>query len=96
VDIMLGLSQQIGGDNARIGAVVGDGKDLARPGQASIPTLPKTWRLASLTKALPGPTILSTTGTLSVPQAIAAIACAPPILKIRCAPARWQTAIIAG
>ena len=38
--------------------------------------------LAAVTQALPGPKILSTLGTLSVPYAIAAIACAPPILKI--------------
>ena len=61
-----------------------------------MPTGPNTCRFASLTKAFPGPTIFSTLGTLSVPNAIAAIACAPPIRKIRSAPDRWQPAIIAG
>lgn len=61
-----------------------------------MPTGPKTCRLASFTKALPGPTILSTRGTLSVPKAIAAMACAPPMRKIRSAPARSQPATIAG
>ncbi len=37
------------------------------PASWSMPTGPNTWRLASLTKALPGPTILLTAGTLSVP-----------------------------
>ena len=37
-----------------------------------------TWRLASVTKALPGPKILSTFATLCVPNAMATTACAPP------------------
>ena len=37
------------------------------PAIMSIATRPKTCRLASATKALPGPTILSTRGTLCVP-----------------------------
>ena len=37
-----------------------------------------TWRLASVTKALPGPKILSTLATVSVPCAMAKMACAPP------------------
>ena len=36
-----------------------------------------TCRLASVTKALPGRKIFATRGTLSVPNAVAAIACAP-------------------
>ena len=40
-------------------------------------------RFAAATHALPGPTILSTPGTLRVPYASAAIACAPPIRKNR-------------
>src|SRR5439155_26041204 len=48
------------------------------PGSASMPTWPKTMRLASTTNRLPGPTILSTRGTVSVPYASAAMACAPP------------------
>ena len=38
----------------------------------------ETSSFASFTKALPGPTILSTRGIVSVPYASAAIACAPP------------------
>ena len=37
------------------------------PAIMSMATWPKTWRFASATKALPGPTILSTRGTVSVP-----------------------------
>ena len=37
------------------------------PAIISIATLPKTCRFASATYALPGPTILSTAGTVSVP-----------------------------
>ena len=37
------------------------------PAIMSIATWPYTCRFASATKALPGPTILSTRGTLSVP-----------------------------
>ena len=48
------------------------------PGKRSIPTAPKTCRLASTTQALPGPQIFSTGRMLSVPNAIAATAWAPP------------------
>jgi len=48
------------------------------PGKQSMPTVPKTRRLANVTNKPPGPTILSTAGTVSVPKAIAAIAWAPP------------------
>ena len=37
------------------------------PAIISMDTCPYTWRLASATNTLPGPTILSTRGTLSVP-----------------------------
>ena len=40
-------------------------------------------RLASSTQALPGPNSFSQRGTLAVPRLIAAIACAPPSLKMR-------------
>ena len=56
------------------------------PAIISMPTWPTTWRLASATQRLPGPTILSTRGTVAVPYASAAIACAPPIRKIRVTP----------
>ncbi len=37
------------------------------PAIMSMPQVPKTWRLAAATNLLPGPTILSTAGTDSVP-----------------------------
>ena len=37
------------------------------PAIMSMPTVPNTRRLAAATYALPGPTILSTAGTVSVP-----------------------------
>ena len=45
---------------------------------------------------LPGPTILSTFGTDSVPYARAATACAPPIRKILSTPATFAAAMIFG
>ena len=53
----------------------------------SMPTAPNTWRLAVATKMLPGPTILSTFGTVCVPYANAATACAPPIVNTLLTPA---------
>ena len=43
-----------------------------------MPTRPETSSFAAVTQRLPGPTILSTAGIVSVPYARAAIACAPP------------------
>ena len=43
--------------------------------------MPRTWRLASATNALPGPTILATAGMRAVPKARAAMAWAPPTRK---------------
>jgi len=62
----------------------------------SMPTWPKTRRLASATKALPGPTILSTFGTLRVPYASAATACAPPNVRTRSTPATAAAASTIG
>ena len=56
------------------------------PAIMSMPTSPTTWRLASATQRLPGPTILSTRGIVAVPYASAAIAWAPPTRKIRVTP----------
>ena len=53
-----------------------DGKAPASP---SMPTRPNAHRFASCTQALPGPTTTSTAATLSVPQASATTAWAPPI-----------------
>ena len=51
------------------------------PAGISIAAAPRlTCCLASITKRLPGPKILLTRGTLSVPKAMAAMACAPPTL----------------
>ena len=47
------------------------------PAKPSMPTTPATCRLASWTQRLPGPTITSTFGIVSVPYASAAIAWAP-------------------
>ena len=45
---------------------------------------------------LPGPTILSTFGMLSVPKASAAMACAPPTLNTRSAPASFAATNVDG
>ena len=45
---------------------------------------------------LPGPVILSTLGTLSVPNASAAIAPAPPMRKMRSTPATSAAATISA
>jgi len=66
------------------------------PAIESIPTSPNTSRLAAATYAFPGPTILSTRGTVSVPYAIAATACAPPITNTRSTPAIRAAAIVSG
>ena len=60
------------------------------PAKPSIPTLAASWRLASCTYRLPGPTTTSTRSTVSVPYASAAIAWAPPILYTRSTPHRRQ------
>ena len=44
------------------------------PATMSIPTWPTTCRFASATQRFPGPTILSTLGTVAVPKASAATA----------------------
>ncbi len=57
------------------------------PAGRSIATSLLTCIFAAVTKMFPGPTILSTLGTVSVPYAIAAIACTPPIRYMSVAPA---------
>jgi hypothetical protein len=67
------------------------------PAHMSTPTMPHSSRFASATYRLPGPTIFSTAGMVSVPYAIAATACAPPTLNTRCTPAsRAATSTEAG
>src|SRR5208337_4506502 len=62
------------------------------PAIMSISTSPYTCFLASATKRLPGPTILSTAGTPSTPYASAATACAPPMRYTSVTPRAWQAA----
>jgi hypothetical protein len=62
------------------------------PAIMSMPTWPTTCRLASATHRFPGPTILSTRGTVAVPKASAPTAWAPPMRKIRVTPERAQAA----
>src|SRR5581483_6911775 len=52
--------------------------------------------LAAVTQALPGPKILSTLGTVSVPYARAAMACAPPTLNTDSIPQRRAATRTAG
>jgi hypothetical protein len=54
-DVVFGLGQQVGGDP--VGIVVGSAITRTSDGPAimSMPTVPKTWRLAAATQALPGP-----------------------------------------
>ncbi len=49
------------------------------PAYDSMPTMPATSRLARATYRLPGPTITSTGRMVAVPNASAAMACAPPM-----------------
>src|SRR5690606_9060115 len=66
------------------------------PAGQSMATTPLSCRLASVTYALPGPTTLSTRGTLWVPSAMAATAPAPPTANTRSAPASAQAASTAA
>ena len=66
------------------------------PAKRSMPTRPKSWRLASATNMLPGPTSMSTGAMDAVPIAIAATACTPPSARISSAPAKCIAATIAG
>src|SRR5690606_25926594 len=67
------------------------GRSIAGP-----PSIAATWRLASVTQALPGPNSLSQAGTGPVPNAIAAIPCTPPNLNTRSTPARAAATSTAG
>ncbi len=61
-----------------------------------MPTKPATCRLASVTYTLPGPTMRSTAGMDSVPNARAATAWAPPTFATVVAPARAAAYSTAG
>ena len=65
--VVFGLAEQIHRHPVGGRGAVGDDEDFRRPRTMSIPTTPNTRRLAAATKALPGPVILSTCGTDSVP-----------------------------
>ncbi len=67
------------------------------PATMSMPhTSEATSLFAVATKMLPGPVILSTRGTLSVPYARAAMACAPPALRILLTPHMCAAASTSG
>ncbi|MCY1522333.1 hypothetical protein D9M68_571820 [compost metagenome] len=66
------------------------------PANRSIPTRPYSWRLASATNILPGPTSMSTGATLGVPTAMATTACTPPSTRISSAPAMSMAVTMAG
>lgn len=69
---------------SRIGRGVGQHFTSEGPAGMSMATLRSdTSCLAAVTYSFPGPKILYTFGTVCVPYAIAAIACVPPILKMR-------------
>ena len=55
-----------------------------------------TRAFAAATQTLPGPTIFSTRGTVAVPYASAATACAPPIRNSRETPASSPAAQTVG
>ncbi len=79
---MLGLRDQVRRRARDIGGVVRDHDRLRRPRDLIDIDLPVRHTASPRSQTeLPGPTILSTRGTVSVPYAIAAIACAPPIVK---------------
>ena len=59
-------------------------------------TSPESCRFASVTYALPGPTITSQRGIAPAPIASAATACAPPARRIRVAPAMRAAAATSG
>ena len=70
--VVLGLGDQVGRDPARAGRCASARMSTSvGPAIMSMPTWPTTWRLASATQRLPGPTILSTRGTVAVPYASA-------------------------
>jgi hypothetical protein len=96
---MLGLREQVGGDEAGsacASAITITSEGPAGRSIAGPPSSIASWRFASLTQALPGPNSLSQAGTLSVPSAIAAIACAPPILNTLSMPQRHAACSTAG
>ena len=84
---------------AKTGLAVSSAIRQTSEGPAGI-SIATSWRetccLAAITNWLPGPKILYTLGTLSVPYAIAPMACTPPALKILLTPAIFAAIRIAG
>ena len=72
------LGEQVGGHHDGSAASSATTTTSLGPARPSMPTAPYTCRLASMTYALPGPLITSARATVSVPNAMAAIAWAPP------------------
>jgi hypothetical protein len=69
VRVVLRLGDHLAGDDLGVGRGVGDNEQLGRPGQGeSIRTRSASCRLASVTNALPGPTMPSAGGMVSVPK----------------------------
>src|SRR5579875_601235 len=66
------------------------------PASASMPTTPRTQRLAAATQMLPGPVTRSTGGHPSTPYANIATAWAPPTACTSSTPSRAQAASTAG
>ena len=58
--IVFCLANEVIGHPHWVGGVVGDDRDLGGPASESMPTTPRTWRFAAVTKMLPGPVIMST------------------------------------
>ena len=93
---MFGLGEQIGRDPARVDAVIGGDDHLGRPGDRIDADVPEHQLLGGGDIGVPRADDLVDAGTLSVPYAIAAIACAPPITNTRSTPARRAAASVSG
>ena len=71
---MFGLGQQVRRHQLGIGGGVGEHRHLRGTGQQVDPDSAEQLALASVTCALPGPTIMSTGSSPSIPNAIEASA----------------------
>jgi hypothetical protein len=70
IDAVLGLGEQVGGDEVGARAVVGDHQDFGDAGRqvgGGARGVAATSNFAAVTQALPGPKILSHFGMLAVP-----------------------------
>ena len=79
--VVLRLRQHLHRDDARVRCLVGDHQQLARAGRRIDRHRTRDLQLRLGDVRVPGPTMRSTRGTVSVPNAIAAIAPAPPMAK---------------